>query len=191
MAEHEAIRSGFLERTLHSGPVTLGGLALLIVSFFLIIAWTDIAARHRRLPLRLGCAAVSLAVIGYLVYDWQHVSLNFSMRDAPMVRNDCVQLLERRRATVEDDFMDWNLSGQDIPASFSRMGCKFIRVTRSNVQICLHTDGNGGAWGFLYDPNRSYLATRWPDDVRAAWSRDFTSSECAANESKQQTAYAQ
>lgn len=173
MGEHEAIRSGFIERTLNSGPVTLGGLALLIISFFLILAWTDIAVRRRRLPLRLGCAAVSLAVIGYLAYDWQHVSLNFSMRDAPLVRHDCAQLLESRRAMVTDDFEMLSLSGQEIPASFSRMGAKRVRVTPSNVQICLYTDGFGGAWGFLYDPNRSYLAAREPEDVRATWYRDF------------------
>ncbi len=173
MGEHEAIRSGFLERTLNSGPVTLGGLALLIISFFLILAWTDIAARRRRLPLRLGCAAVSLAIIGYLAFDREHISLNFSMRDAPKVRQDCVQLLERRRATVKDDSMEMPLSGQEIPASFSRIGAKFVRVTSSNVQIYLHTDAVGGGWGFLYDPNRSYLTARWLEDVRATWYRDF------------------
>lgn len=173
MGEHEAIRSGFLERTLNSGPITLLGLSLLIISLFLIFAWTDIAVRRRRLPLRLGCAAVSLAVIGYLAYDWQHVSLNFSMRGAQSVRRDCVQLLERRRATVKDDFENLYLSGQEIPASFSRMGAKRVRVTPNNVQICLSTDGFGGAWGFLYDPNRSYLAAGRPDDVRSTWYRDF------------------
>lgn len=173
MTELEATRSGFIERTLHSGPTILGALALLIISFFLLLAWTFIAVRRRRLSPRLGCAAVSLAVIGCLVYDWKHISLNFSMRDAPKVRHDCVQLLERRRATVEDDGMMLHLSGQEIPASFSRMGTKFVRVMPSNVQICLYTDGYGGAWGFLYDPSRSYLAARWPDEVRATWYRDF------------------
>lgn len=169
----DAPKMGFLQRALHGGPITLGALALLIISFLLFLAWTFIAIRRRRLSPRLGCAAVSLAVIGYLAYDWWHVSLNFSMRDAPKVRHDCVQLLERRRATMKDDSMHLNLSGQEIPASFSRMGAKFVRVTSSNIQICLHTDAYGGVWGFLFDPSRSYLAARWPEDVRATWYRDF------------------
>ena len=111
MHELETNRSGFLELTLHSGPIILGGLAVFIISLFLLLAWTFIAIRHRRLSPRLGSAAVSLAVIGYLVYDWRHVSLNFSMRDAPLVRHDCAQLLERRRATVKDDFEELHLSG--------------------------------------------------------------------------------
>jgi hypothetical protein len=174
MNERVVIRyeHGVIDRAIEGGP----GLALLIISAFLLLVWGFSAVRHRRISPRLGGTALGLAVIGYLVYDWQHISLNCSMRDAQTVRDDCVRLLQLRKVTFKDqDNMELHLHGSEIPASFSRMGAKFVRVSPANVQISLiPEDGlTGSAWGFLYDPKREYLAGGLTHNIRATWYRDF------------------
>lgn len=136
MNEHKVIRyeSGLIDRAREGGP----GLALLIISAVLLLAWGFFAVRHRRVYPRLGVTTLVLAISGYLVYDWQHISLNCSMRDAQTVRDDCVRLLQLRKVTFKDqDNMELHLHGSEIPASFTRMGAKFVRVSAANVQISL------------------------------------------------------
>jgi hypothetical protein len=170
MNENRVIPNTLIDRAREGGP----GLALLIISAFLFLGWGFFAVRHRRVYARLGVTTLVLAVIGYLVYDWQHLSLNCSMRDAQTVRDDCVRLLQLRKVTFKDN-MELHLHGSEIPASFTRIGAKFVRVSAASVQISLiPEDGlTGSAWGFLYDPKRAHLAVGWPADIRATWYHDF------------------
>ena len=152
MNRPEVIRRGIIDRALEGGP----GLALLILAAFLLLVWGFLAVRHRRIFPCLGVTTIILAVIGYLVYDWHHLSLNCSMRDAQTVRDDCIRLLLLRKETFKDnDSMTLHLRGSDIPASLTRTGAELVKVDRRHVYICLHTNWNGGAWGFLYDSNPS------------------------------------
>jgi hypothetical protein len=101
------------------------------------------------------------------------------MRDAPAVRNDCNRLLQRRQADAKDDFTELHLYGSELPASFTHLGATFVRVTRNNVQISLIPNDSltssawGRAWGFLYDPSRSYLTEGRPEGIRPTWYQDF------------------
>lgn len=174
MNEHKVIRyeSGLMDRAREGGP----GLALLVISAFLLFAWGFFAVRHRRVYPRLGVTTLVLAISGYLVFDWQHLSLNCTMRDARTVRDDCVGLLQARKATFKDDnSIELHLRGSEIPASLARLGAKFVRVSPENVQISLiPEDGlTGSAWGLLYDPKRAYVSAGWPDGIRRTWYRDF------------------
>lgn len=161
-----------MDRVREGGP----GLALLIVSAFLLLVWGVFVVRRRRACARLGITTLVLALGGYLVYDWQHLSLNCSMRDPQSVRDECVRLLHVRRATFrENESMELCLRGSDIPESLARLGAKSVRVSPENVKISLVAEDGltGSAWGFLFDPKRASLAGRAHYKVRATWYHDF------------------
>lgn len=162
----------FIQRAMESGPIEMAALAAILLAVILLAGSPYLVANRRHLFILIGLT-VCLGAGGYVVYDRQHITLNLAMRDVQKVRSDCEQLLERRRTTVENELMELHLSSSELPASFTRLGAKFVRVTPENVQVCLYTDWNGGAWGFLYDPKRAYIAAGWPDDIRATWYRDF------------------
>lgn len=177
MDEIEAIRMepDFLRHAMEGGLIVLGGLAVLTLSSLLFITWAFLAFRRRRLYPRLGGLTLGLALLGYLTYDWQHILLNISMRDADKVRQECVGLLQRRTASVPDESPEMHLHGAEVPESLQRLGATYVRVTCNNVQISVipYSPLTGSAWGFLYDPNQAYLTDRWPDDIRPTWYRDF------------------
>lgn len=164
-----------IEGVLHGGPVVLGAVGLLILAGILLLAWAYFAILRRRgYPLLAGLSVV-LGLVGYGIIDWPHLSLNLSMRDAPAVREECIRLLERRQATFGREYKELHLHGSEIPASLTRLGATFVRVTHNNVQISLIplSPLTGGAWGFLYDPTRASITDGEPREVRATWYRDF------------------
>jgi hypothetical protein len=164
-----------IENFLHDGPIVLGALAVLILAGILLLTWVFLALRRRRLYPLLAATSIGLGLVGFVAIDWRHLSLNFSMHDADSVRQECIRLIDHRQATLESENQELHLHGSEIPASLTRLGATFVRVTRSNVQISLIplSPLTGGAWGFLYDPTRAYLTDGRPDDVRATWYRDF------------------
>ena len=162
-----------LQRALYSGPLGQAAALTFVVSCVLCLVWLFLVIRRRCLYPLQGVASIALAVAGYLVFDWQHFSLNLSMRDSQRVRDDCMQLLQRPKPTVAGEYRDLRLSSAELPPSFTRLGAKAALVTAETVQIYRHTDWNGGASGFLYDPQRLYPAAATHNYVRATWYRDF------------------
>ena len=167
------MKDTWLDKLMLAGPNGRMGMAAMAGAAFLLFYWLFLVFKHRR-PFGLYAgAAIILGVSGYLLYDVQHIRLNLSMRDSQQIRNDCEQLLELRRKTTEHDMP---VSGAAIPVSFTRIGVSYAWVTANKVHICLENDGyrgDGGAWGFLYDPNQSYREEGSPDEVRPTWYDGF------------------
>ena len=155
MNENKVIPYTLIDRAREGGP----GLALLIISAFLLLGWGFFAVRHRRVYARLGVTTLVLAVIGYLVYDWQHLSLNCSMRDAQTVRDDSVHLLQLRKVTFKDN-MELHLHGSEIPASFTRITS--ATKLASAVPRSSRQGGNGAMMGLAAGLSMAtYLPRTW------------------------------
>lgn len=167
------------ERVLNSGPLGMAGASMLVISAALFGAWLVLVLRHRRRHPLLIASATALGIIGYSTYDRDHISLNLSMREAQSVRQDCMQLLQERKTIIQKQKRKpgaaLHITREELPASFRRLGAIAAEISPENVQIWITepTNGWGGSWGFLYDPHQAYASTRWPDEVRPTWYRDF------------------
>ncbi|MHA3772950.1 hypothetical protein ACXR0O_15555 [Verrucomicrobiota bacterium sgz303538] len=163
----------FIHDVVASGPIAMAAMAVIFSAGILVLVWLGLViCRRRPFPVLIG-TAVCLFLTGYLVYDREYLSLNLTLRDAQTVRNDCIGLIERRKALVTNDGPEMHVPIAELPASFVRLGAIAALVSNEAVQIRLYEDIWGSTRGYLYDPKRLDLATRYPTDVRPLWQRDF------------------
>ena len=166
-------KPGFLERAKQSGPIGMAGLATTLLSVILVLAAPHLTLSRRRLLALLGLA-FCLGVSGYVVFDYQYITLNLSLHDAQTFRADCMALLQQKESAAEGSVREVPPSNVNFPSSFSRLGAKTALVMNGTVRICLYTDSNGGQWGVLYDPQRGWSKSGMPrGEVRPTWHRDL------------------
>jgi hypothetical protein len=161
----------FLDYTACKGPTSRTGALILLISAGFCIYWLRLVVKRRRLFMFLGCFVISLAVTGYLLLHGTNTFLNLQMCDAQRVRNECEELLRRRKVTFPQGDEQLRVRGVDLPPSFVRMGAKLALVSNKCVLICLdYSDYTGRAWGLLYNPQQAMDLAIVLDGT---WYRDF------------------
>lgn len=158
----------FIQSLMRSGTLGTIGFILLLFAAVLFLVWVFFVSTRCRPYWPLCANCVVIAVIGYIAYDWRHVSLTLRMRDAQRVRDDCIELIQRRATSSEEEYRDLHLKPGQLPASFVRLGAKDATVAENYVLINFINDGWRSQWGFLYDPNRPKIGklirpTCYPD----------------------------
>jgi hypothetical protein len=162
-----------LDRAYSGGYLSVWGLAGLAISAILFLVWLGLVVVRRRPFLLLGAGALGLALVSYVLLDWLYVSLILAMRDPQAVGESCRQLLLQKRERQPEEEAVY-LTDAEVPAPIARLGAEGVGVHPDHVVIALYVGKiSGAAWGFVYDPKRTYEHRGWPDDFRATWYRDF------------------
>jgi len=145
------------------------------LAVILVVVWRYLIPRPRRHWRLLLLLAVCLAAVGYAVYDYEYMYLNFAMHDAQTVRDDCTRFLElRKTTTTQNDSPYLYLSASELPASLARVGAIGAVVGPRTVDIVLSAGLNGRAWGFVYASKRADLENGNPHRrCRATVHRNF------------------